>query len=64
MDALDMRADEMKKMISDDEELTKISDAIRFMESVATGETQLKQEKIEIKKEEEKEDELANKDKD
>lgn len=52
LDSLDMKAEELNGEISGDEELTKISDAIKFMESVATGKTQVVHEKLDIKKEE------------
>lgn len=61
MESLDMRANEIKDVIAESEELTKINDAIKFMESVAKGETSVKYEKISVSKDETKEDKKDNK---
>jgi hypothetical protein len=39
LESLDIKQKEIQKDIDNDEELKKLSDSIRFMESVSTGET-------------------------
>ena len=53
MESLDTRQKDLKEIIESDEQLTKINDAIKFMEEVATGKTTIKKEPITIKEEKE-----------
>ena len=41
LDSLDIKQKELDKQIDEDEDLSKVRDAIDFMKSVATGETKL-----------------------
>ena len=54
LDSLDLRAKELEKEIGQDEEAAKMDQAIAFMDSVAKGETQIKQVPVKLVEESKK----------